>query len=121
VGTILIIILVILLLGGFSGIGGGPFYGGGYGTGGILGLNPGRGADPAAARAHLIVTPRGILKSMIICGLLAFALILWLASRAKAVEMPCPSKRYFCWQVKMAVEIAGEQADEASKCMRPKP
>jgi hypothetical protein len=32
IGTILLIILVIALLGGFSGIGGGPFYGGGYGT-----------------------------------------------------------------------------------------
>jgi hypothetical protein len=30
IGTILIIILVILLLGGFSGFGGGPFYGTGY-------------------------------------------------------------------------------------------
>ena len=30
VGTILIIILVIILLGGFSGFGDGPFYGTGY-------------------------------------------------------------------------------------------
>ena len=30
VGTIILIILVIALLGGFSGIGGGPFYGTGY-------------------------------------------------------------------------------------------
>jgi hypothetical protein len=37
-GTILLIILVIALLGGFSGIGGSPFYGGGYGVGGGLGL-----------------------------------------------------------------------------------
>ena len=37
-GTILIIILVIALLGGFSGIGGGPFYGTGYYGGGGLGL-----------------------------------------------------------------------------------
>ena len=29
-GTILLVILVLLLLGGFSGIGGGPFYGTGY-------------------------------------------------------------------------------------------
>jgi hypothetical protein len=29
-GTILLIILVIILLGGFSGFGGGPFYGTGY-------------------------------------------------------------------------------------------
>jgi hypothetical protein len=29
-GTILLIILVIALLGGFSGFGGGPFYGTGY-------------------------------------------------------------------------------------------
>ena len=38
VGTILIIILIIVLLGGFSGIGGGPFYGMGYYGGGGLGL-----------------------------------------------------------------------------------
>jgi hypothetical protein len=37
-GTILVIILVIALLGGFSGLGGGPFYGTGYYGGGGLGL-----------------------------------------------------------------------------------
>jgi uncharacterized protein DUF3309 len=38
IGTILLIILVIALLGGFSGFGGGPFYGMGYYGGGGLGL-----------------------------------------------------------------------------------
>jgi hypothetical protein len=38
IGTIILIILEILLLGGFSGIGGGPFYGTGYYGGGGLGL-----------------------------------------------------------------------------------
>jgi hypothetical protein len=38
IGTILLIILVIVLLGGFSGFGGGPFYGTGYYGGGGLGL-----------------------------------------------------------------------------------
>jgi len=38
VGTIILIILVILLLGGFSGLGGGPFYGTGHYGGGVLGL-----------------------------------------------------------------------------------
>lgn len=37
-GTILLVILVIALLGGFTGIGGGPFYGTGYYGGGGLGL-----------------------------------------------------------------------------------
>jgi hypothetical protein len=37
-GTLLLIILVVALLGGFSGIGGGPFYGTGYYGGGGLGL-----------------------------------------------------------------------------------
>ena len=37
-GTILLIVLVIALLGGFSGIGGGRFYGTGYYGGGGLGL-----------------------------------------------------------------------------------
>jgi hypothetical protein len=37
-GTILLIILIVALLGGFSGIGGGPFYGTGYYGGGGLGL-----------------------------------------------------------------------------------
>ena len=36
-GTILLIILIIALLGGFSGIGGGLFYGTGYYGGGALG------------------------------------------------------------------------------------
>jgi hypothetical protein len=36
--NILLIILVIALLGGFSGLGGGPFYGTGYYGGGGLGL-----------------------------------------------------------------------------------
>jgi hypothetical protein len=37
-GTILLVILVIALLGGFSGLGAGPFYGTGYYGGGGLGL-----------------------------------------------------------------------------------
>jgi len=37
-GTILLIILVVALLGGFSGIGGAPFYGTGYYGGGGLGV-----------------------------------------------------------------------------------
>lgn len=37
-GTIVLILLIIALLGGFSGIGGGPFYGTGYAGGGGLGL-----------------------------------------------------------------------------------
>lgn len=37
-GTILLIILIIILLGGFSGLGRGPFYGTGYYGGGGLGL-----------------------------------------------------------------------------------
>ena len=37
-GAILLIILVIALLGGFSGLGGGPFSGTGYYGGGALGL-----------------------------------------------------------------------------------
>jgi Protein of unknown function (DUF3309) len=38
IGTIVLIILIIALLGGFSGVGGGPFYGTGYYGGGGLGL-----------------------------------------------------------------------------------
>jgi Protein of unknown function (DUF3309) len=38
IGTILLIILIIALLGGFSGLGGGPFYGMGYYGGGGIGL-----------------------------------------------------------------------------------
>lgn len=37
-GTVLIILLIVVLLGGFSGVGGGPFYGTGYVGGGGLGL-----------------------------------------------------------------------------------
>ncbi len=38
IGTILLIILIIALLGGFTGLGGGRFYGTGYYGGGGLGL-----------------------------------------------------------------------------------
>ena len=38
IGTIILIILIIALLGGFSGLGGGPFYGTGYYGGGGLGV-----------------------------------------------------------------------------------
>jgi hypothetical protein len=37
-GTILLIVLIVALLGGFSGIGGGRFYGTGYYGGSGLGL-----------------------------------------------------------------------------------
>lgn len=37
-GTILLIVLLVALLGGFSGVGGRPFYGTGYYGGGGLGL-----------------------------------------------------------------------------------
>jgi len=37
-GTILLVVLIIALLGGFSGLGGGPFYGTGYYGGGGIGL-----------------------------------------------------------------------------------
>jgi Protein of unknown function (DUF3309) len=37
-GTILIVILILCFVGGFSGFGGGPFYGMGYAGGGGLGL-----------------------------------------------------------------------------------
>jgi hypothetical protein len=37
-GTILVIILIVVLLGGFGNWGGGPFYGTGYYGGGGLGL-----------------------------------------------------------------------------------
>jgi hypothetical protein len=38
IGTVLLIVLIIALLGGFSGIGGGRFYGTGHYGGGGLGL-----------------------------------------------------------------------------------
>ena len=38
IGSIVLIILVIALLGGFTGIGGRPFYGTGYYGGGGLGI-----------------------------------------------------------------------------------
>src|SRR6266851_9265038 len=56
IGTIILIILIIALLGGFSGVGGGPFYGTGYYGGGGLGLIivP---VDPASARKDLTCWP----------------------------------------------------------------
>ena len=38
IGTIVLVVVIIALLGGFSGIGGGRFYGTGYYGGGGLGL-----------------------------------------------------------------------------------
>jgi hypothetical protein len=38
IGLVILIILILILLGGFSGIGGRPFYGTGYYGGGGLGL-----------------------------------------------------------------------------------
>ena len=46
VGTIILIILVIVLLGGFSGFGGGPFYGTGYYGGGRPGSGDRYPVDP---------------------------------------------------------------------------
>lgn len=37
-GAILLVVLIVILMGGFSGLGGGPFYGTGYIGGGGLGL-----------------------------------------------------------------------------------
>ena len=52
-GTILFIIIVIALLGGFNGSGGVPFYGAGYYGGGGLGLVLGYSIDPGIARQTL--------------------------------------------------------------------
>jgi hypothetical protein len=38
IGVILVVVLVIILAGGLTGYGGGPFYGRGYPLGGGLGL-----------------------------------------------------------------------------------
>jgi Protein of unknown function (DUF3309) len=38
IGTIVLVVLIVALLGGFSGMGGGRFYGTGYYGGGGLGL-----------------------------------------------------------------------------------
>ena len=53
VGTIILIILVIALLGGFSGIGGGPFYGTGYYGGGGLGTRHSHLTHTASTRETL--------------------------------------------------------------------
>lgn len=60
------------------------------------------------------------------------AILLLLSIPAHAAELPCP-KRYACWEVRLAVHLAGEQAvrakakqcgwsdrkiEEASKCLQ---
>jgi len=40
----------------------------------------------------------------------ALAILALISSEARAVDYPCPPKRYFCWQVKGAVNLFGEQA-----------
>jgi hypothetical protein len=54
-------------------------------------------------------------------ALIALALVLWMGlclGTAFAAEPPCPPKRYYCWQVKLAVEMFGAPAvrDKARKC-----
>ncbi|MGB7041083.1 MAG: DUF3309 family protein [Xanthobacteraceae bacterium] len=56
IGTILLIILVIILLGGFSGFGGGPFYGTGYYGGGVSGMAFLSAEDETKAHEELSAT-----------------------------------------------------------------
>jgi hypothetical protein len=57
-----------------------------------------------------------------IAAAIAFAALLVLASLmlsgARADELPCPPKRYACWQVRLAVNTFGEPAivDHAKAC-----
>jgi hypothetical protein len=69
IGTIILIILVIALLGGFSGIGGGPFYGTGYYGGGGLGL---------------------IIVILLILLLLGRLYVFWNRKVGKGAFAPCP-------------------------------
>lgn len=42
-----------------------------------------------------------------------FAVLFLWSVPAHAAELPCPSKHYFCWQVKLAVSTFGEPAVRA--------
>lgn len=42
-----------------------------------------------------------------------FLLIIGTATEAPAAEPPCPPKRFYCWEVKAAVAVWGEQAMRA--------
>lgn len=44
--------------------------------------------------------------------------LLLLTMPVHAGELPCPPKRYFCWEVKAAVNLFGEQAlvEKARSC-----
>jgi uncharacterized membrane protein YfcA len=53
IGAIILIILIIALLGGFSGVGGGPFYGTGYYGGGRAWARHRDPAHPVVARPDL--------------------------------------------------------------------
>ncbi len=59
IGTIILIILIIALLGGFSAIGGAPFYGTGYYGGRRPRPHRRHPADPAVAGKDLIRTQIG--------------------------------------------------------------
>jgi hypothetical protein len=58
------------------------------------------------------MTPRGILKSLIVGGLLAFALTIWLASRAHAAE------QIPCWKVQAALAWSLGNEAKAEKLAR---
>lgn len=52
-------------------------------------------------------------------AIIAFiALVCLLVSGARASELPCPPKHYFCWEVKAAVAAidAQEAREHAKKC-----
>jgi hypothetical protein len=57
IGTIVLIILVIALLGGFSGIGGGPFYGTGYYGGGRPRVGGSHSHNPIA-NGSIVIIPK---------------------------------------------------------------
>jgi hypothetical protein len=64
-GTILLIVLVIALLGGFSGLGGGPFYGTGYAyTRYRAGLGFARQALNCQGSAPFKIAPSGLSPSL---------------------------------------------------------
>jgi hypothetical protein len=48
-------------------------------------------------------------KVFLHAGLIALFVILS-AAIAHAADAPCPPKRYYCWEVKLAVSTFGEQA-----------
>lgn len=53
---------------------------------------------------------RDDIKTFLVAGILYALVAIIGASVAFAADFPCPPKRYYCWEVKLAISYFGEPA-----------